>query len=221
MDTVNTIENIRKHNLTYLSVKRLKSIADTCLEIENSKLPGMFIEAGCALGGSAILIASMMSAERRFEIYDVFKMIPPPTLSDTPECHRRYRTIASGKSSGIGGDCYYGYQDNLLKTVQENFQLFGFDTQAINMRFFPGLLGDTLNVNLPVAFAHIDVDWHDPVRICLERIFPHLIIGGSIIVDDYRDWGGCRKAVDQYLQNATGHILRNELSDSLKITRLT
>jgi asparagine synthase (glutamine-hydrolysing) len=53
-------------------------------------------------------------------------------------------------------------------------------------------------IEQPVAFAHIDVDWYEPVLTSLKRIFPHLVVGGSIILDDYHDWGGCRKATENF-----------------------
>jgi asparagine synthase (glutamine-hydrolysing) len=61
-----------------------------------------------------------------------------------------------------------------------------------------GLFEDTLQVNEPVAFAHIDSDWHDSVMICLQRIVPHLTVGGRLVIDDYFYWSGCRRAVDGY-----------------------
>ena len=44
------ISQIREQNLTYLPGNKLASIALSCRTIENQNLPGMFIEAGCALG---------------------------------------------------------------------------------------------------------------------------------------------------------------------------
>ena len=37
---------------------------------------GDFVEAGIALGGSAIVLARLMGADRRFHGYDVFGMDP-------------------------------------------------------------------------------------------------------------------------------------------------
>ncbi len=67
-----------------------------------------------------------------------------------------------------------------------------------------------MKIEQPVAFAHIDVDWYEPVITSLERIFPKLVIGGSIVLDDYHDWGGCRKAVDEYLSRVPGEFIFNE-----------
>ena len=67
------------------------------------------------------------------------------------------------------------------------------------MSLIKGLVQDTMRIDQPVAFAHVDVDWYEPVLTCLQRVFPKLVEGGSIILDDYHDWGGCRKATDEYI----------------------
>lgn len=141
------ISHIRSRKLTYLSEQKLTSLASTCRSIEEAGLPGIFVEAGCALGGSAILIASMKSPERPLFIYDVFEMIPPPTKEDTREVHDRYRTIVEGKSTGIGGDKYYGYQDNLYEVVQSNLRSFGINCKEQSVSLIKGLVQNTMRID--------------------------------------------------------------------------
>lgn len=214
------IIRLREKNLTYLPNKKLISIANTCKAIEEANLPGIFIEAGCALGGSSILISKMKSPERSFNIYDVFGMIPPPTKDDTQDVHDRFRIILEGKSSGLGEDKYYGYEENLYELVKKNLKDFGIDEEGHSVSLIKGLVQDTLKINGTVAFAHIDVDWYDPVKTCLERIFPKLVTGGSLILDDYLVWGGCRKATDEYLLKVAGQYALDDSYSSLKITRI-
>lgn len=215
------IARIREKKLTYLTDKKLLSLSGTCQDIEKRNLDGLFLEAGCALGGSSILMASIKSAQRPLLIYDVFGMIPPPTDMDTQDVHDRYKTISEGKSTGINGEKYYGYEANLYEIVLSNFRDFDIDCEKQNVQLIKGLLQETMTINQPVAFAHIDVDWYEPVMTCLTRIFPHLIVGGSIILDDYHDWGGCRKAADEYLQTVPGEFLLDDSAGSMKITRTT
>ena len=35
--------------------------------------------------------------------------------------------------------------------------------------------------------------------VCLRHLFPLVVSGGIVIVDDYGNWDGCTKAVHQYL----------------------
>lgn len=214
------ISEIRSQHLTFLSDTELDLLAATCREIENIQLPGIYIEAGCGLGGSAILIASVKSSQRSLNIYDVFGMIPPPSDQDTPEVHDRYKTIIEGKSSGIGGNRYYGYETNLYEIVLSNMKSFGIEPESDSVFLIKGLVQDTLKIEQPVAFAHIDVDWYEPVQTCLNRIFPFLVEGGSIIIDDYSKWGGCRKATDEFLATIPGQFRSDASAGSLKVTKL-
>ena len=214
------ISRIRSRKLTYLSDKKLASLLSTCRVIEEANLPGIFLEAGCALGGSAILIATIKNFERPLFIYDVFGMIPPPTKEDTQDVHDRYRTILEGKSIGIGGDKYYGYQENLYDLVQSNLKSFGINCEGQSVSLVKGFVQDTMKIDQSVAFAHVDVDWYEPVITCLKRVFPNLVVGGSIILDDYHDWGGCRKATDEYLREVIGQFVLDDTAGSMKITRV-
>jgi asparagine synthase (glutamine-hydrolysing) len=213
------IKEIHRQNLTYLPTNRMQSIAKTIFEIRKNKLPGIIIEAGCALGGSSILMASLKEKKRPLKIYDVFGMIPPPSSRDTTDVFDRYKIIAAGKSKGIGGNKYYGYRENLMQEVKDNFNRFGIIPEKNNVEFIKGMIQKTLIIKEKVVFAHIDVDWYDPVLFSLQNIFPNLCVGGSIIIDDYNDWGGCKKATDQYLQTIENHFTLDDDAGSLKITK--
>ncbi len=213
------VSRIRAKKLTYLSERKLASLVTTCRSIEDKNLPGIFLEAGCALGGSAILLASIKRRERPLNVYDVFGMIPPPTKDDTPDVHARYQTIVQGKSNGIGGDRYYGYIEDLYDVVEGNLASFGIDCKTNSVSLIKGLVQETLVVDFPVAFAHVDVDWYEPVKTCLERVFPRLVVGGSIILDDYHDWGGCRKATDEYLRQVVGKFRSDDSARSMRIDK--
>jgi asparagine synthase (glutamine-hydrolysing) len=217
---VELIKQIKGRRLTYLTDAKMHSIAATCRKIEAAGLDGLFLEAGCALGGSTILLARVKTATRALNVYDVFGMIPPPSSEDPEDVHERYRTISSGKSSGIDGDKYYGYENDLYSIVQANLHEFGISPSDARVTLIKGLLQDTLHIEEPIAFAHIDVDWYDPVLTCLSRISPRLVKGGSIILDDYRDWGGCRKATDEYLATFPRMFSKDDAAGSLKLTKV-
>lgn len=195
------IRRVLKDRLTYLEPSGLIDLYKSVHELKREKRDGIIIEAGCALGGSTLVITSSKEQTRPFYIYDVFGTIPPPSEKDGDNAHERYKTIASGKSKGIGGDRYYGYEENLLEKVEHTFRDYGLPPNENNVYLIKGLFENTLFVDKPVALAHIDCDWYEPVMTCLERIEPHLVKGGMLIIDDYYTWAGCRKAVDAYFAN--------------------
>ncbi len=192
------IRRVLKNGWTYLPAVALSELHTAITAIEHNKLPGILIETGCALGGSAIVIAQAKNASREFWIYDAFGMIPPPSEQDDQAAHRRYAEIAGGQSQGIKGGKYYGYEDDLLAKVKANFAACGLEPQANAIHLVKGFYEETLAINQPVAFAHIDCDWHDSVIVCLQQIEPHLVRGGVLVIDDYQDWSGCKSAVDRY-----------------------
>ena len=218
---IDLIKNIRARRITYLTETRLGSIVSTINTIKEKGIEGVFIEAGCALGGSTVLIAKCKDKTVPLYVYDVFGLIPAPTESDGKEVHERYKVIVSGRSKGIGGNEYYGYQKDLYKTVIQNLKSFELDCQGDSITLIKGILQETMKIEQSVSFAHIDVDWYEPVKFCLENIFPKLTVGGSLIFDDYYDWSGCKKAVDGYLQTVTGQFVLDGAAGSLKITRIS
>jgi hypothetical protein len=192
------IREIRAANLSYCGPPKLENLAEAGQLVRAAGVEGCWIEAGVALGGSAILLARMKPAATPLDLYDVYGMIPPPGNHDGEDAHRRYAEIRSGASAGLGGDTYYGYVDNLLERVKQNLRRFQVDPEGGTVRCVPGLFEHTLHPGGPVAFAHIDCDWYDSVRVCIERLEGHLVPGGIITFDDYSSYAGCRAAVDEW-----------------------
>jgi asparagine synthase (glutamine-hydrolysing) len=214
-----TIQAVRGQKLTYLNLEALLELYEAVESIERRGEEGILIEAGVALGGSTIVMASAKSQKRPLLAYDVFSTIPPPSPGDGADAHGRYAVIASGQAEGIGGDTYYGYQDNLLTKVRENFVNFGINPSDHHIIFYPGLFEETLRVSQPVSLAHIDCDWYESVMLCLEQIVPNLISGGILVIDDYEDWSGCKRAVDEYFEGRS-HEFSMVMKSKLHIEKL-
>lgn len=199
---------VRDANLTYLDQPKIELLEACVREVQDAGVDGDFLEMGIALGGSAILLANQMTEGRRFHGYDVFAMIPPPGAADPPAVHERYRTIAEGRSEGIGGETYYGYLDDLYERVLASFARFGRPVDGDRVQLHRGLFDDTLRPAGPVALAHVDCDWYEPVRLCIERVWPRLSRGGLMLFDDYTEYGGCTRAVDEFAAEAADAVLR-------------
>lgn len=202
---------VKRQKLTYLSGRALLELYDEVRRIEEEDLEGDLIEAGCALGGSAIIIASAKSRQRAFDIYDVFDIIPEPSQKNGEDVHDRYRDISGGEAKGIGSDKYYGYMDDLLGVVKRNFRRNGIDPTEGRINFIEGRFEEVMEIDRPVALAHIDGDWYESVMTCLRKITPNLVRGGVLVVDDYHEWSGCRRAVDEYFSdNRNSFVFRGK-----------
>jgi predicted O-methyltransferase YrrM len=198
---------VRKRRLTYLGYDALADLEHAVRRIDAANVPGIIVEAGCGLGGSAVVLGRAKRKQRPLRLYDVFGLIPPPTQVDGEAIQARYETIVRGESAGIGTDRYYGYEEDLLQKVTSTLRSFDLDLERDRIVLIRGLFQDTMEIDEPVALAHIDADWYESVRTCLELIAPQLSSGGIMVIDDYEHWAGCRKAVDEYFADK-----RNEYS---------
>ena len=212
-----TIARVRREHLTYLKDENLRELAAMVTDADRGALPGLVIEAGTALGGSAIVMAAAKAPERPMKVYDVFGMIPPPTAQDGEDVHARYEQIAGGQAKGVGGATYYGYRDDLYEAVTASFARLGVPVDEHNVELIKGLFEDTITLEEPVAFAHLDGDWYESTMTCLTRIAPLLVPGGRIVLDDYYTWSGCRRAVDDYFTGRDG--FRMEHRTKLHVVR--
>jgi O-methyltransferase len=70
-----------------------------------------------------------------------------------------------------------------------------------------------------VALAHLDCDWYDPVRFCLNAVADRVAPGGVIVLDDYNDYGGCRTATDEFLAQRPDY--RRDDGENLILRRST
>lgn len=192
---------VMRDRLTYLSIGKLRRIEAAIRE--TSEVRGDILEFGVALGGSGIILAHAANNTKRFVGFDVFGMIPPPTSEkDDEKSKSRYQDIAGGKSKGLGGETYYGYRDDLFSQVATSFSRHGVPLSS-QVVLHKGLFEDTWMAAMikHIALAHIDCDWYDPVKFCLEVCGDKLSRGGILVIDDYSDYGGCRTAVDEFVKS--------------------
>ena len=54
--------------------------------------------------------------------------------------------------------------------------------------------------NLPknIALLRLDTDWYESTKLEMQTLYPRVVKDGVLLIDDYADWQGCKKAVDEY-----------------------
>jgi hypothetical protein len=57
------------------------------------------------------------------------------------------------------------------------------------------------NPHLKISLLHIDVDLFEPTKLALELLFPLVVKGGIIVLDDYGAFAGANKAIDDYFKD--------------------
>jgi O-methyltransferase len=166
-----------------------------CLQtIEADGIAGDVVEAGVWRGGN-IMAARVLAPARVCWLYDTFDGMTEPTELDRKP--NGYPAINSyrAKTKARKWACVP------LAEVRANFSAAELLDDRV-LRFIVGPVELTLldPANLPerIALLRLDTDWHASTKIELEVLFPRLIAGGWLIVDDYFHWQGCRRAVDDY-----------------------
>ena len=86
-----------------------------------------------------------------------------------------------------------------IESVKKNISEY---TNLKNIKFIIGPVEKSLLLekNLPkkISVLRLDTDWYASTKIELEILYPRLVRGGVLIIDDYGHWQGARKATDEY-----------------------
>ena len=150
-------------------------------------IPGDVVECGSARGGSAALMGltlKSLGAHRNLWLFDTFEGLPPPSAADPDHDIAELYTGAFR-----GGDDEVGALFERLGILE-------------GTRMVKGLFQDTLPTAEvgAVAVLHLDGEWYESVRVCLEQLYDRVSPGGVIQFDDYGHWEGARRAVDEFLE---------------------
>lgn len=158
-----------------LKLRSLKSLAEL---LNQNQVPGDFVECGTFKGGSAAVISTALTSERKIWLFDSFEGLP-----DVKE------EVDGADSKDWVGKCRAAEEDVLeaLKTV-------GVSPEQYLIR--KGWFQDTFKQTLPeqVALLHCDADWYDSVLLTLETFYDRIPPGGVVVLDDFGWWEGCREA---------------------------
>ncbi|MEV5506678.1 MFS transporter [Streptomyces orinoci] len=195
-----TIRFVRERALTRsMRPGKLETVQRIARGVEESHVPGIFVETGVALGGSAIVLAKTKTPGRELRLYDSYDLIPAPGENDDQMSHDDYSKLSAQKADQPAVTNCLAHTTDMLEQVKINFRQAGIDVERENVHFVKGLFYDTLIMDGPVAFAHVDCDWYDPVAVCIERLRDHISCGGVVMFDDYSTNGGAKRAVDSWL----------------------
>jgi hypothetical protein len=82
-----------------------------------------------------------------------------------------------------------------------------------------GRVEDTIPAQAPdgLALLRLDTDWYESTRHELDHLYPRLVDGGVLIIDDYGHWEGARRAVDEYFETAAPPLLLGRIDYSGRI----
>lgn len=162
-------------------------------------IEGDIIECGVWRGGNLIIAALLkerLGLSAQIWGYDTFEGMSAPTEIDRRLHHDELAADTFGrKRRGHFSDwCYSGIDE-----VRANISAH---VPNADIRLIKGKVEDTLvreeNVPERISVLRLDTDWYESTKIELEVLYPRLVPGGVLIIDDFGDWSGAKLAVEEY-----------------------
>jgi O-methyltransferase len=156
---------------------------------------------------AAALTLLHLQKTRAFYLFDTFAGMNPPTDSDVE--------LSSGKlakellQASDRKSPYWGIAS--LDDVERNMGATGYPPYLIH--YIKGNVEDTIPQTLPqrIAILRLDTDWYESTQHELKHLWPSLVSGGIMIIDDYGYWLGQQKAVDEFFDGLDVPIFLNRI----------
>jgi hypothetical protein len=189
----------RAEQFTMTSIERMYALYEACRYIGRAGLEGDVVECGVWRGGSSMMAALTLSDagdERRLWLYDTFEGMPPPSERDVDHTGASAASTLEQDERVAGASNTWAWAT--IDDVQANMAATGYAPERLT--YVQGKVEDTIPGKVPerIALLRLDTDWYDSTRHELEHLYPRLVPGGVLIIDDYGHWEGARGAVDEY-----------------------
>jgi O-methyltransferase len=211
----------KKYTLT--EIERMYALYNATRYLSAHQIPGAVVECGVWQGGSMMLVAETLrlagDTNRSLYLYDTFEGMSKPTEKDIT-----FKNTSAAKWFQYSDEQEYAVAENLavslavpVERVRQNIAQTGYP--MAHVQFVKGKVEETLPGTLPeqIALLRLDTDWYESTYHELVHLFPHLVPGGVLIVDDYGHWKGAREAVDQYFKENHITMLLHRVDYSCRI----
>ena len=73
-------------------------------------------------------------------------------------------------------------------------------------------LNDTTNIPNKIAFLRLDTDWYESTLKEMQVLWPRVVPGGYVVLDDYLSWQGSKQAVHEVLGPSVNISIIDETS---------
>jgi len=173
---------------TQLVFQRLSKLYNLATGFEETRIKGAFVECGVWNGGSAAVMAyaGRNNNERQVWLFDSWEGLPKPK-----EVDKTTLGVKGKKGMSIGSEQVVRHL--LFKVLGLRF-----------IHLVKGWFDKTLSANKRevggIVLLHLDCDWYESVKCCLEELYDQVVDGGVVVIDDYGQWQGCKQAVDEFMK---------------------
>jgi hypothetical protein len=144
---------------------------------------------------AALTLRRAGATDRELFLFDTFTGMTEPTPEDVDSAydgfslHRMWHRRRRGDMNWIGVPA---------GEVRRAMASTGYPAERVHM--IEGPVEETVPARAPdrIAILRLDTDWYASTRHELEHLYPRLVPGGVLLLDDYGHYAGARRAVDEY-----------------------
>ncbi|MEM9944343.1 MAG: TylF/MycF/NovP-related O-methyltransferase [Planctomycetota bacterium] len=184
---------------TMTSIERVNALVDSVDYIVDHQIPGDIVECGVWRGGSMMVVAKCLAASQQFRtihLYDTFEGMSEPTKEDKDYSGGTAVQQLDADPTKSGNIWAY----SPIEEVKNNLTSVNYPNEQLH--FIKGKVEETIPGTIPdqISLLRLDTDWYESTYHELVHLFPRLVPGGVLIIDDYGHWQGAKKAVDQYFE---------------------
>jgi len=197
------------HEYTMTSPERVQALIEAVRHVVRHGTEGAFVECGVYMGGSMMAVAmtllSLGVRDRKLYLFDTFAGMPKPDRVDVNFMGRP--AIDTFEQVRID-DHSSNWANASIEQVRQAMSLTGYPEE--NLVFVKGMVEETIPGRAPgtIALLRLDTDWYRSTKHEMDHLYPRVALNGVIIIDDYGELMGAKKAVDEYLaENKIGSFL--------------
>ena len=174
----------------YRTLFQVINIENSIRHVKENNIKGAFVETGTWTGGaSAYALLSMMRNNdvRDYWGFDSFEGMPKPTLEDGNHGAEWIGEDNFVVNNADRDACY----DYLIAT--------GYDSEKVNLvkGWFQESLSKSKELIGSIAILRLDGDFYESTKVAMTELYPLVVKGGVVIIDDYGYFEGCRKAIHE------------------------
>lgn len=207
---VEIMRMVRPYTMT--SPERLFALMQAIQYVVTANIPGSIVECGVWRGGSMMAAAQTLrdcqATDRDLYLFDTYEGMVEPTAADVTLSNKvAAATFAQTKIT----DDSSAWCNASLAEVSGNIAKVGYPTERLHL--IKGKVEETIPDAAPaqIALLRLDTDWYESTRHEFIHLYPRLVSGGVLILDDYGHWQGARKATDEFLAAEGVHLLLNRI----------
>ncbi|MDH5677024.1 MAG: TylF/MycF family methyltransferase [Nitrospinota bacterium] len=199
------------------SAERMYALYQAVRYLNAANIEGDIVECGVWRGGSMMIVANTLLAEnvsdRNLYLFDTFEGLPRPDEQVDIDIWGN-RAIDGWLPKSSGDDEKSHWAEASIEDVQANMLSTGYPQEHI--RYVKGMVERTIPDEAPekISLLRLDTDWYQSTVHELEHLFDRITSGGVLIIDDYGQFLGAKKAVDEFISNRKIPILLNRIDFS-------